>query len=1281
MDPFEIKVIYNEYTDSGSLKKTTVVPGGLYKITFDDTVKEVKEKLFRYFGGGEGEDDEVDINSWMSFQKLSIKDPITKETIVLDGTRMIRGKVVKKSEENKVLTYFTTDGRIKDNTIYFESLIDTLAAKDINTPKEHLLFEKDYPNVTRLEFEAAIYSNKEQVSQNEYDSLISFYKKVKREAIVINKKLENLAKAYQSLKTDFRNNLRIANNFNNKLNFSIISMYIEFKSQTAEKELKGEKVTRDFLDFNILFNQLKVSKLVPFISYNPETGKVYTKVYDKLRQDPSTKDLVANWLITEKDTKRNKPAQFKNPQGLTFRILSGKHYILANLFKDGKVFIRASFTAEEYANEENIIVVINSFNKLVAEINKFKVAIKGSEKRLEKLEFKDLKFRSIDVQLNLNVSFSKDKLRKEVSKSHFKEIYTVETERKKKDQICEELIAMKKITKDACKKLKLVRLKQLAEENGINLKESSSSEQVILNYKRVSSEFRTVLTRYQNITAEEAFQKLTVSFKSQNNSDLGLIALRNVKNIFQIYQIFNVALSLVNLIKVEKGGRVLKKQNKLDLLKKYNIARDSRKCQKIRQPQVDINGDYLSEEQLRKNKSYSLTSTKTNGIRLVCTENTEANSRQKEQWLFPGYTDAGVPCCFKYDQRNTPQWKNHHSSGETLRGSLSTVNLKIKRVNVIKTDKVLLPGRLGLITNVIQDYFTHFGKPQYSNFVRFGVLQNDESFLNAIYELVNGTGGVTWNTISDFKKDLINYLNSHENIFKVLQNGNIAKQFKKKEYISFIVGNGTSLTNATTPINRNKASTSRASNRNSGGSNKNNRNSGGSNRNSGESTRSVTEENRITGGVSHKYLLDLLALFVQKNIFIFSEKSQNIVCYSDYSELSEILQKDKDCIFLIKKGNHYEPIIDVPKEGKVTRFFKKTDNIVKSIKKLYTLSCKGIPTKVSPITSALTTREFIIKLHNTVGEGLGKDFKIVSQVVNHNNKVIYVVLEYKNRSSLNNDTRKFLVPMKPTGPIQNYPITKNYKDYMHSAKTTKAFLDKLKNVCNDCKFEIQSQILEKYKTIALILRNGFAVPTIESNRLNVIISKINFSIDIEEFIQSGLKVNDHRIKLLSQININKGIYQQVRFELSSVLNNNTRNDIKDIILNTTTSDSYKRNALDKIIGPILKDLSINTIVEEPGRKSTGLCKGSSESVCSSNPYCKFYSGECKLRIPKEKFNYIKKRIIQELITDTIDQLIIKGLVTLEVSESDEFIKRPNETVLLDVSHAIAWLKGERVKYK
>lgn len=1220
MDPFEIKIVYNEITDSGNIKKTIVTPTGQYKIMYDDKIKDIKEKIYRLFGGGDEDDDgTVEVSSYPSFQKLVVIDPISNEKVILDGTKLVRGKIVKLDDQNKVLTYFTTNGRIKDNTIYYESIIDILEKKNITTPKEYIIFEAEYPKITRDEFEVALFSIRDELDINENDILNRFYRKAKKEAIEIENRLSILAKGYQSLKMNYTNNLRISNNINNVFNYSIISAFIEFKSQTAEKELMGEKVTRDFLDFDILFNQLKVTDFIPLISYSPESGKVYTKVYDKLRNNPETKKMIENWLIVERDIKRNKPAQFKNPQGLTFRILVDqikKRYILVNLFRDGKVFMRCSFKTEEYANEKDIIKCMNEFNKVIAEINRYKVAIKGSEKKLEKLEYKDINYRSIDVILKLKVIIDKNSIRKIASNSVFNEIFTVDAEKKKKEQLCAELVSMGKISKDDCIKMKVTKVKEIAEANGINLKESGGNDQLVINYNRVSSETRTITKRYGDIISEEAFQKLIVSFKTQNNNEFGLITLKNVKNIFQILQILNVSVSLINLTKTETTQSNKKQIKRLDVLKKYNVPVNTRNCQSFRQPDVDNDGNILSEETLRKTGSYSIKSDTTNGVRLVCT----GKGEKSKDMLFPGYTTKGIPCCFTYDQRNEPQWKNFHNTDEN--NTVTTGNLQIKRVNIIKTDKILLPGRLGLITNVIEEYFRQFGKPEYKDFLRLGVTQNRESFLSAVFEVTKDELDV--NSIQEFKESLIDYLNSNDNIFRILQNGNLMLSLSKSEFIDIIM-NG-------------------------------------------------------AGGDSHKYLLELVALYTEKNIFIFSEKSQNIICYSDFSDMSQLLQKHKNTIFLIKKDAQYEPIINVPLSGKITKTFKSSDNIVKHTKKIYKLSCEETPAQISPVTDALTIREFINKTDKTLGIGIGTDFKIVSQIVNSENKVIFAVIEYKNRDSLTNVIKQFLVPMKPTGAIPNYNIETNYSKYKQSAKSTIHFLNKLSRICDQCKFDINAQILEKGKIIALLLKNGFAVPVIESDRLRRInISKINFSVDLEKFIRSGLQINDHRIKLMSQIALNKGLYQQVRFETSNILDNKLRKLLQEIILNTQTSDSYKRARINEIIDPFLKSVSLNSIVENTTKKSQGLCKGASETVCSANPYCIYYKSECKIRIPNDKFNYIKKRLIQELITDTIDQLIIKGLVTLEVSDVDEFIKRPNETVLVNIDQALAWIKGTRVK--
>lgn len=1173
-NPFQIKVLYDN----------EILP--VNNILFDDTVEIIKEKIFLNTGGGKRDSDgDVIYQLYPDFQKLTVVDPVTNKILVLDGTEYVRNKLVNKDDSNKVLTYFTVNGKIKDNIIKVETLVDTVINNDIDTPNQIIDFKVEYPKVNKQDLEAVIYLQREDVTQEEERTINIFFQKVERKGQTVLSKLKELNKAYSQLESDYEKNISITKNGN----YSIISAYLEFKSQTNLEE------KREFIDFDKLFNQMKTSQTVPFISYSPRSSKVYTKVYDLLRKDPYTKDLIENWILVEKD--RND--HFKTPQGMTFRVLVDKEkniYIIGNLFKDGKIFIRCSFTNEYKASEKDIKKCIDAFNNVIDEINKIKIAL-GKESKINKLRYSNVKYRSLDAQLNLNINFDKSKLHTIVKKSIFKPIFQLELEKKTKIELCEELLKKKIITMEDCKKLKVTDVKKLASSKGINLmSEAGNKNQLIINYIRVSIYKNLNLNiRGGNVADDdsESTQRLTIAFKSSD--DNGVISLKNVKNLYQIDFVFNIALSLVNKLNdSDKNVKKNKKIKKLDLLKKFKVPYNSRVCQKFRQPFVDNDNSVLSESQLRNKGTYSLKSTKTNNTRLVC----YADTPEAKNHIFPGYTNEGIPCCFKDDQRNSKQWANFHSVGKENE-NIDLTDLYRNRNNIINTKKLLLPGRIGKITDSIGKYFTKYGKPEYSDLFRIGVSSDNNSFLNAMFLLIKDE--MKLKSIAEFKSKLIDYT-GFSNIFSVLQNGNIKLEYNSKDnYIKSVINNIHS---------------------------------------------------------DHKSLLDLVALFAKKNIFIFSEKSQNIICYSDYSNLSQLIQKDKDALFLIKNNTFYEPILNIKmapssKSCIVTTFFKNSDNIVKVTKKLYKLSCENTPRVENVQSNAFTARE------------ISSNLDISYQIVNDFNKVILVVVD------------DHLIPVKPTGPLLKIKITKDYKRFTKSANETIRFLNNL-----DKSLKPIAQILNKNKVIALLLKNGFSVPVSESDRIKGMnISQLNFSIDIAEAIRSGLQINDHRLKLLGQISLNKNLLHQVRFELSSQMNNNTRKEIERIILNPSTSDYIKRNELNKIITPLLQSLSIQSILTDSLKKPTGLCRNSNEIVCNSNTFCKYYKGDCKINIPKDKMNYIKKRIIQELITDTISQLIIKGLVTLEVSDLDEFIRRPNETVLVDVSQAREWLKGNRVKRK
>lgn len=336
-------------------------------------------------------------------------------------------------------------------------------------------------------------------------------------------------------------------------------------------------------------------------------------------------------------------------------------------------------------------------------------------------------------------------------------------------------------------------------------------------------------------------ERNVVSSVSDGTSILSIYNLRNENDIQEAFNLFFTLireLDLENRIITlkEPQKKVMKHSKKLKELKQLGININPVECQKRRQIEI------LKDNNIPKD-SYIL---EKNSTKLYC-----PHTKHK----FPGFTKSNTPCCFLKDQREKDIYiKNVENNLQEKNVSDS----QILKLHIITKDKILLQNRLGTIPSIIKSLLDE-------NYFKFGVLQNDQGFINSINSLLN----------REITKEILNY-NTTKNIYNTLcfdfncKNG-ISKYMNYEKYIKTLDSNM----------------------------------------------------------YDHRFSRDLIQLITGVGIIIININGIDQTKFSIEMKNDWELKEYKEYILILKEKEFYEPIIHLKsKEKKIQRIFKNNDPII-----------------------------------------------------------------------------------------------------------------------------------------------------------------------------------------------------------------------------------------------------------------------------------------------------------------------------------------------------------------
>ena len=555
-----------------------------------------------------------------------------------------------------------------------------------------------------------------------------------------------------------------------------------------------------------------------------------------------------------------------------------------------------------------------------------------------------------------------------------------------------------------------------------------------------------------------------------------------------------------------------------------------------------------------------------------------------------GYNINSYPCCFDKERPvfNIKKVKEKDSTKQ----------------HILITDKLLSDKRQGLLPPGLNKLLNEIIQPNTNgSFIRWGVNQNELSFLNCILVAMEHTNGFTINNTTELKRYLITYLINNKDEFEKLNNGTISLKYSSiNEYIT-----------------------------------------------------------AIEKYINWKDIIDLITKVCKCNIFIldipyvetestkiFDYNNIKLVC-NFYTEIN----KSNPFIILIKKQNAFELIvyntgilwnkssqkIEILKNKQI----KPTINFVFNYNSDDTINTNIINFLLEyNLSSCVKENEYpenftydpLYDINDIITILSKTKHEIDLQLVNSFNKVNYVVTK-----------NKTIIPIKESGIIdipkisfEEY-IDKNLLDINEVTKYLKDLNKILKRP-----IQLLGVTTNNENKINSAMTNfGQFIPLnpidISKMKTSLEILPMKYYYDIDESLANKKQIVNSEIEWNTKIKtLNDKIYQIKKYLGQSFLNDDTsKNQIINIIKTPLISRSEKIN---NIVNYLQQKLNLQNTFD----------------------------------INSSDLPFILKHIANEMINDNIENLLLNNLITSNVFNPDEIIKRNNESIWLNLDDIKKWIK-------
>ena len=1282
-----------------------------FGILIDDSISLIKDKLFVFLG----------LQYYPNFVKLEKKIGDDDYLLLLDNNYLdfsltddpkiyvstIFSITDKSTYKDFDLNPYTLYNKIKDDFEYINNLYDNLVEYFINLTLDDLII---IIKMKMIDF-INLPNNQSILSLNETETL---ERDIENFFININSQLQSkkrtLLTDQENLKS-FYNQAYNLSNFkeyydltpnNDRPLFNYTNIIFTVRDSKYETGVLGK-----FIKLQQIFNTLELSDDIPFIVYNTTKSTPMIKVYNKLI-DTVSDNTIKSWILNEK--KKLNQISYKKVKGLLFKYhfkytlnqIEIHNYLTILLNENGLLTVKITFNEQDKIQSIDYIksIVKSSVDNLIDKLNKLQ-GIYLMSKRLQSINKSIIEIETINAFLITNQSISLDTFRRMLTQVEIRQFFeakeTISKEKDKQNDIL--LMYYKKIGKPPQSDME-------SEKKGltVNIKD---------NPFKLDSSIITIygsnnLTQLQTIVNEIFVTNLLMKKPEITN---------------QISTIFDDLES-----ESEQEEKQLKERSNIKILRQRGVKIFSSKCQKPRQPKID---DNLIIEKTRtmiydnnryvcpndtypypgftpdnipccfkfqgkgmaqniKNKEIFETIVQPSNFIVTIEENERGETlnsfeslvikvisdgklygfsidspyyyvsyspndvdfplkhihnddlilkiKQKEDeeplmsmWLeavplsqliskpskskcqhqpnfdkanhlihdvckhhdknkYFGYNINSYPCCFDKERSlfNIKKVKEKDSTKQ----------------HILITDKLLNEKRQGLLPPGLNKLLNEIIKQNTKGtFLRWGVNQNELSFLNCVLEAIeHKTETMTINNTTELKKYLTVYLKNNKDEYEKLNNGTISLKYTFDEYIK-----------------------------------------------------------EINNHIHWKDIIDLLTRVLKCNIFIlnipyietestktFDYNNIKLVC-NFYTEIN----KSNPSIILIKKQNAFELIvyntgilwdkssqkIEILKNKQI----KPTINFVFNYKSNDTITNNIINFLLEyNSSSCIKENEYpenfkydelydinnIVKLLNKTKE------PVQLQLVNSFNKVNYIVTK-----------NKIIIPIKESGIIDLPKISfEEYidKNLLNINELTKS----LKNLNKILKKPIQLLGIttnNQNKINSAMTNFGQFVPLKPINTGDIEesleILPMKYYNDIDESLANKKQIINSEIEWNTKIKtLNDKIYKIKKDLGESFIDDNiSKNQIINIIKTPLISRSEKIN---NIVNYLQQKLNLNNI-------------NSSD-------------------LP-----FILKHIANEMINDNIENLLLNNLITSNVFNPDEIIKRNNESTWLNLDDIKKWIKKFR----
>jgi len=486
-----------------------------------------------------------------------------------------------------------------------------------------------------------------------------------------------------------------------------------------------------------------------------------------------------------------------------------------------------------------------------------------------------------------------------------------------------------------------------------------------------------------------------------------------------------------------------------------------------------------------------------------------------------GYNIKSYPCCFEKSQAVYRPQKAEKTG--------------VIKQHIITTDKLLGYKRQGVLQPGLNTLLNEYLNLKSSAFLRWGVNQNQLSFLNCIVESVSDNTDLKIDSTYALKRFLVNYLEEHPQDFLRLNNGNISLKYNSlQDYID-----------------------------------------------------AINDENVI----HWSDIIDLVQIGLGCNILIidipYTETlSKTIFQYEDMRLVCNLnIQQDrsKPFLILIKKQNAFEIIVEnssarwnkasqkmqiLDKQQPVINFvfnYGLGDNINKNIVNLfvdyYSSSCtkeNRFPEKY-PYEELYSAEYIIHKLSKT-------EHEIWFQLVNAFNKINMLVTKLG-----------LVIPVKETGVLDKIP-TIPFDDFVIKQKAIPIdrvieLLDEFNSSADfQPKMKLLGTTVDKNVYTGILTNFGQVIPVRRTNvdtTISIPVLQNKYYSDVDSFLSGKHNVVNAEVEWNKEVDATKMKIYDVKKNLGESLVKNTT--VQETIRSINKNPNLTRFEKIKSIGNILKD--------------------------------------------------------------------------------------------------------------